>query len=501
MLEKLPDLVEERNRVFAEMADSDPALMRAWVERHPRNLMAYMGWAVEPHHSDALDDFLMHPRDFWLAPRGAGKSTAALCCATWFALSDPANRAPGIKDLFPGAPRSIDPSCVRVALTGNSAEKAGELHWQAKAMMLDERLQKLYGSLEGTRWKDHTSTTALRTMKLREGTFTALGLGSKVAGGHYDVILVDDWVTEDNARTELQRRRLSDFWKFTVRPTLEPWGRVIGCGTRYHPADWYGEVAKQAQEGMWNLRRTPALEEVGGALRSYWPQAYPVETLLGIQREIGHVAFSTQYQNEVSLLMGDFFESEWLERFFAWDKLPRAVQAGARTIVSLDPAIKAGPKNDYTAFVVVSYAAPNFYVRRVARGQWTEREIISMALRLCHEYRANVFSIEVVGGLEFLANTIQKTRGMPRTLFSRPQQFRGKDKVGRADSVRRFFEQGRVWMEQPTEKNGIQRLIDECMSFPTASDVPGMDDCVDALVWGIINLSRSTGRVVRLARG
>lgn len=495
-MDALPGDPHELVQLLDELAETEPLAVRRWVERHPRNLMAYLGWSVEDFHQAALQDMLTFCQTFWLAPRGSGKSTTALFFCLWLAISDPEHWDPAIKPMFVDAPRRIDPSNIRIAITSNSAEKAGELHFQARAILTDPRLVKLFGKLEGDRWKDHTSTTSLRKQNLKEGTFTALGLGSKVTGGHYDVVLADDWVTEDNARTELRRRRISDFWRFTVRPTHEPWARTIGAGTRYHPQDWYSEVGGWATEGAWNLRRTPALE--GG--RSYWPTVYPVDILEAIKKEIGEIAFSTQYQNEVGLMLGEFFENSWVERFTRWADLSPERRDRARTIIVLDPAIKAGLRNDFSVFLVLSYLAPYFYVRNVVRGQWTQREILQRASFLVQTYHPMALGVEAVGGMEFLVQELRRMFRRPRVHAMRPQQYRGKDKVGRASQVRTFFEQGRVHLEEPTETNGIQRLILEMMAFPTAANVPGMDDCVDALVWSLLLIARARTRVRTLRR-
>jgi len=489
---------QQRADGLQDFADERPDVARRWIEKHPANLMAYMGWAVEPFHAAGLDDALRYRESMWLAPRGSGKSTAlGVIFPAWLGLAKPENMHPSIGYLFEGAPRQIGPHNIRIALTSNSADNAANLLWQIKSILTSPRVEKLFGLMEGRRWKDVRADTALRTESLRESTYTALGLGSKVTGGHYDFVVADDWVTEDNARTETQRRRLNDFWKFTVAPTREPWGRTIVNGTRYHPADWYGEVRDMHSRGLWqHVRRTRALE--GDPPRSYWPEVYSVQKLLEIREQIGAIAFETQYQNEIDLLLGEFFERPWLENFAKWDDLPESERAKARTVIALDPAIKAGPRNDFSVFTVLSYVAPYFYVRRILRGQWTQHELIQRALWMNEKYHPTQFGIEVVQGQEWLIQEMRRTaKAVPaRPLI--PQQHRGKDKVGRASQVRRHFELGRVKIEEPNVDNGIGRLIEEMMAFPTASDVPGMDDCVDSLVWAMLLVSMSRTRLVRL---
>jgi predicted phage terminase large subunit-like protein len=484
-----------------ELAVTEPGLIREWVQEHPKNLMAYHGWGVEDFLKDAFHDVLTERQILWLAPRGSGKSTAeAVFYPAWLAIADPeVYTRKGIEYLFPDAPREIGPHCIRIALTSNSQEKAVNLQWQAKQILVSSKMELLFGNLAGARWRDALSDTSLRTRKFREGTFTSMGLGTKVTGGHYDMLIADDWVTEDNARTEGQRQKLSDFWKFTVRPTIEPWGRTAAMGTRYHPHDWYQEIREWEKKGIWDtVRRTPALEEVDGGLISYWPEVYPVEELLRIKEQIGAIAFATQYQNETEIMLGEFFEKLWVENFRSFDSLPEADRAKAHTMISLDPAIKAGPRNDYSVFTILSYVAPYFFVRRVVRGQWTQHQLIWLAQALHRRYRADIMGVEVVQGQEWLIQELRRQTSI-NVRELRPLQYKGKDKVGRASQVRTFFERGLVSFEEPTPENGIGRLIEEMMAFPNASTVPGMDDCVDSLVWGLLLLVRPQARLIRLS--
>lgn len=490
----------EAQQALELLADREPIRMAEWVQRHPKNFMLYMGWEVLPFHESALNDFLNHQRTFWLAPRGAGKTNAFLCGSAWLAISDPdIYTKAGVPYLFPDAPREIGPHNIRVALTGNSADNAALGLYQIKHMLTSERMLKLFGDLEGPRWKDQRADTCLRQTHLRESTFTALGLGSRITGGHYDAVLCDDWVTEENARTDLQRKRLENFWKLTVKPAHEPWSRTFGAGTRYHPMDWYGSCIYQwVKAGVWdNLRRTPALFTLNGEERSYWPGSYSLDILHAIREEVGEIAFSTQYQNVVDVMLGDFFEHTWLEQFCKWDELKPEERKKARTIITLDPAIKAGLRNDYSVFCILSVIGKRAYVRRIVRGQWTEDELKYRSRLLCNLYKPDLMGVEVVGGLEWLVDSLRKMDGLPYVRKLRPQQYKGKDKVGRASHVRKWFEQLRVYLEEPDKANGIQRLIHECMAFPNACSTPGMDDCVDAMVWALILAGRGRGRLGR----
>jgi len=501
-IQRLQAMPDEKLRAAIEDAiKNTPDVVRRWVEWHPANLMFLLGWKVKPFHYRALEDALHNKEYMWLAPRGSGKSLAlAVILPLWLALSKPENMDPRLGNLFVGSPKPIGPHNIRIAITSNSAEKAEALLFQIKSMMGSSQLVMLYGSLVGERWQEAKADCALRTEKLREATFTALGLGSKIAGGHYDVVIADDWVTEDNARTELQRSRMSDFWKFTIKGTCEPWCRQIVAGTRYHPADWYSEIYSWHAKGLWDhLDRTPALDEAGN---SYWPEMYSLAELMDRREQIGQSAFLSQYQNIIDQRLGGFFQKEWLENWVEWDKLPFDVRQKARTVIALDPAFAQGPKADWSVFVVVSYIAPYFYIRHVERGQWTQFEILARARAMYEQYRPELFGIEAMATQGWLIQELHRTTRIPL----RPLTTRGIDKVGRADHVRTFFEQARVYIEGsetqgPSKPHGMHRLVDEMLAFPTQSGTPGWDDTVDALVWALHLMIRPKTRLIKTHRG
>lgn len=493
--------LSERLRLLDELADMYPEQVRMWVERHPRNLQVYMGWELEPFHDEAFDALLSNRQTLWLAPRGSGKSTsAAVILSAWLAVSRPALRDAAHRDLFPGAPRAIGPHNIRIALTSNSHEKAIGLHFQVKAILTSPRMTKLFGNLAGKRWRDEHSDTVLRSENLREATFTALGLGSKVTGGHYDFVVCDDWVVLENARTELQRQKIEDFWKLTVKPTHEPWARTAVCGTRYHPADWYGTIYDWWRTGRWEcvLRHPAILTADDGSERSYWPAVWPLEKLYDVRDQVGSVAFSTQYQNEVDLLLGEFFEACWLERFERWEGVPERIRLRARSVLSLDPSIKGGESGDWAAFTLLSYTQPDFRVRRVWRGRWTQHELIDRVVRLWDEYRPESVPIEAVQGQEYLVQEVRRRTRVP----AKAMLPRKVSKAGRAERVRTYFETGRVAFEPPTPDNGIQRLLDELLAFAPDARASSrqVDDCVDSLVWGMLELIRPRTRLRKIAR-
>ncbi|MCI0672588.1 MAG: hypothetical protein L0Y64_19250, partial [Myxococcaceae bacterium] len=233
---------------------------------------------------------------------------------------------------------------------------------------------------------------------------------------------------------------------------------------------------------------------------SYWPAVYSLDKLQAIKDEIGPVAFASQYQNEVDLMLGGFFGPETLEQFTAWSTRSEGARKKARTIIVVDPAVKGGKRNDCTGIVLASLVEGQVHFRHCLRGQWTKDEIKARVDLLRARYpEATLVGVEVVAGTEWLVQDMQKS-GLPVKAL-RPRQFAGRSKTGRADQARSAFDGGRVAFEPPTADNGLGRLREELMAYRPGNDSPGVDDCADAGVWAIILLGMGRGGSVRLIRG
>lgn len=508
----------------------DRTRARQWLSAHPARLMMLTEWGCAPHHMDGFNHFLLNPYSMWLAPRGSGKSTVAVYIAAWLGIadltSDPwddseeavqnyEDRQAVYSLLFGDAMRPITPENIRVALTSSSQPNAKRLLWQVKNLLNMNAVTQCLGFQvhherrdKLKRWTEEVSDSGYRDSTLREATWTALGMGSKVAGGHYDCVLGDDWVTLDNAQTPTQREHVADFWNFTVKGTCEPWARVGIYGTRYNPADWYGDIEKWAQEpgNKWKVLRSPAIEyNTDGSRRSYWPAAFTLAQLDAIRKEIGSNAFSTQYMNDTSVMEGDFFERHWMEQRTIWAELSKELREDARTGMALDMAFKGGEKHDWSAFTLghmnrrsTRHPYGRFHLEKVRRGKWTKLELVKIAEEMYLEAVAagntpSVFAIEAQAGAEFLIQDMKRSKIIPRGIIkAMPPRI---SKLGRAEKTRTIFEIGAAWFDPPTAANQIQLLLDEMLAFTGRRG--DIDDCVDSLVWLVIALSTGRSRLRR----
>lgn len=400
-----------------------------------------------------------------MAPRGYGKSTILTICRTIFEII-----------------RNPD---IRILIASNTAAQS-EVPLREIKQHLEENteLLSIFGEFANTRgkWDVREISVLPRQIHRKEATVTTLGVGGPVTGRHYDLIISDDLVDEENSWTEGQREKTRTWFYKTLLPTLEPHGRHYINGTRYHHLDLYGHLLRNELKGR-SLRVRALEPDSKGGFTTPWPEKFSVDYLLSLKRRLGSAIFSAQYQNDTALLQGDIFREEWLRYY---DESPKWREFDHW--VGCDPAAtKAdrirrgdGSQGDYWAAAVVARKRtedgdyePELYVRDVLRGRMTKNEYLAALVRWRDLYDPISFSIESVAAQEYLAQDAERQLPVRRVE-------RDRDKTRRAYGVQPYFENGQVLLPRPTispHPDNSEALREELLLMPDGQH----DDLFDAL--------------------
>ena len=475
---------------------------RQLILEDPFFLAGILGLEVQWFHRAWFFFCEDHPKHVLQAGRGFGKSTI---CTTvlviWRLLRDPNLRV------------------LIVSRTEGQASRAvREIRGHLERNIL---LQDLFGRFVGTgSWTDTSLVLAQRTAVQKEPSVIAMGLEGQIAGGHWELIIVDDPFDEDSSRTELMRDRAYEWLFTTLAPTMMPGGSIGFRCTRYHYGDLAGrierELATDVKTGVcqvhrleardqilpiprdagWKVLQTPAIMADGTSL---WEAAFPLEDTVksdgaiveGLKRkriEMRERRFGEQFlmvcteppkrgQQETE------FKLAWFKKWEAPPDGKRLTvfqfvdpafrdkeQAAARTKRDRDP--------DFYAICVlgVDYGAGKSYVLDVFRDRLTPIERETVAKKYADRWHPKVLKIERTGlqiheASSFYANILRAL--LPhRASFVQPSV----NKVARAQPLARAMESGLVYWN-PTIFADYPALEEEFVDFPFGLH----DDLVDCV--------------------
>jgi predicted phage terminase large subunit-like protein len=190
-----------------------------------------------------------------------------------------------------------------------------------------------------------------------------------------------------------------------------------------------------------------------------------LDTLEEIKRSVGSYIFAAQYQQNPTPPEGNMVKSGWLKRY------QRPLDRYLRTVLSCDPAGKAGPRNDYTAITIVGITQRELHLLHVARGHWSIMQMRQQLTALAEQWRADLVIVEDTGSGMGLIQLLKESSKL-NVIGRHPKD----DKETRMSRHQGRLEAGRLLL--PAEAPWLADFELELFSFPAGR----YDDQVDALL-------------------
>ena len=391
-------------------------------------------------------------RSLTLAPRGFGKSTLLSITRCIFEIVN----NPDVRILLVSATQAQAEAFVR--------EVRGHLE-------RNSLFRTLFGDLVGPKWTDRELIVNRRRRIAKEPTIFAIGVGGALVSRHFDVIICDDIVDEENARTESRREKLRTWFYKVLLPCLEPDGGMSVVGTRYHYRDLYGHLIETGFTPEATIIR--AIDADG---KSPWPEKFSVERLEQIRREAGTVIFNAQYQNDTDAMKGAVFKDQWLQFY---DVAPERL----RIFQGVDLSIAQHWRSDYFAVVTIGVDEwENIYVLDCYQARLSFRRQTAAIVERFRRFDPIKVAIE---SNAYQAAQVERVRelGVVRAVKTHTST----DKLSRAWKLSALFEDGRVRLGRD-----MHDLADQLLTFPQGEH----DDLFDALEFAI-SISASHGPRMR----
>ncbi len=239
------------------------------------------------------------------------------------------------------------------------------------------------------------------------GGMYGVGVGGAITGRGANVLLIDDYVKNDEeAASETRLEQIWDWFRATAFTRLEPGGSAIILATRWDERDLIGRLKKKyafeyitdvrqpIEPRKWyvisleaiaeKLEKDPLRRDRGEAL---WPERYDVESLLEIRDTIGSIFFQALYQQDPHPMSADTSRIEHvhivdgintrgMRLVRAWD-FASSKDSGDYTVGALCGAVP-GVKDLYLLDIIRAQVSPGevrSLVRQVAEADGIQVQI------------------------------------------------------------------------------------------------------------------------------
>lgn len=422
---------------------------------------------LQPLHANIIHNVSDNQASMDLAPRGHGKST--------------------IGDVDFCITKVLRNPDIRIMIGSKTQTQASAFLKEIRTHFEQNvNLIRIFGDWKKNRdnvWNDKEFTVNRRTVIKKEATVSALGASGAVVSKHFDIIIGDDLVGFENARTEAQRKVLKEWFYSSLYPTLEPDGEIHILGTRYSPMDLYEDLIKSKNYKV-NVQQAITIKD--GQEVSLWESKFSLEKLRSIREEAGLIIFNMQYQNNTELAKGKIFKYKYFKHFEEYEVdyalnrvrvkvldaqgvpfwIPVRIYMGADLAISEDET----SNNDYFVLTVIGVDKnKNVYVLDYLK----ERLSFNAQLNAILDYGRNKFpmveriGVETVQYQKSLAQEIRRLSLLPVINIQT-----SKDKVTRAMRRSALFENGKVFF-----RIGMDDLEECLLLFPEVDH----DDLFDGL--------------------
>ena len=452
----LQERTQVEDQVLSSLKTRNDYLRHAVMSGSVQALMeVILGYQYKDIHRDMIRLQHKHDKCLVLAPRGIGKSTILTVVRCIYEVL-----------------RNPD---IRILIVSNTQLQAEIFLREIKNHLENnELLTEVFGEMVGDKWDNREINVKGRRTFAKESTISCCGVGGAIVGRHYDLIIADDLVDEENSRTELQRERFKVWFYKSLYPCLEPdkGSRFYIHGTRYYPSDHYGHIIDVDHE--FQVEVYPAI--ING--KSIWEEKMSYAWLMERKKALGAAIFESQYMNSTKSMEGKIFRYEYFKHY---DVLPPEL----KIFQGVDLAITQKDTADY--FVIVTIGKDE-YNRIYIIDVYENRLSFLQQAKAIEEYFNRFKPIRTC----IEANAYQQAQAqylLATTEVRVKPLYTQKDKTTRAWHLSSKFENGLVHFP----KFGMERLKEQLISMPNASHFD-LFDALDLAITGATKTFRKERR-------
>lgn len=447
---------------FLDFARDSGAAPDAQDQPHGRGALEILNWKwkEDPESKRGIYTYKMQ-----LWPRGSFKSAVfdvALVC--WEIARNPN---------------------IRICVCSETGKQARKFVKQAMKIIDSQWYRDRFGvHRKEVDWKESTGefTSGLRTIShVKEATLLAAGAGEVWTGSHWDLVVMDDVVSQENTRTPESIESMK-YWFGEIMAQLDPGCRILMIGTLHHFADLYCHIMKTPEMRQLFELSIHSWLNPDGTL--FFPGRLTRAFVEQQKATMPPRQFACYYENKPTTDEERIFKAEYF-RVIEDEDIPGSVWSYIFSDFAFIAEERKKGKADRTCFWVVSLDANRVaYVRDFIVGRWKPSDTVRIACDLWDRYQSinmKGLVVEETTHKELLSSLFEEIR---RATFTRPKIIavpgRNQEvKEMRIEAAEPRFRAGNIFFARSLKQNWKKwkPLIDEMTEWPFSQH----DDIPDAI--------------------
>jgi predicted phage terminase large subunit-like protein len=316
------------------------------------------------------------------------------------------------------------------------------------------------------------------------GEYYAVGVGGALAGRGGHLIIVDDPLSEQDIKNGnfSQLDVVYDWFRTGLRTRLMPGGKIVVLHTRWHMRDLIGRLIKDSalnEDGdQYEVFEFPAIlnEDEPEAIKSLWPEQWPLEALLRTKASMPAWQWNAQYQQNPTAQESAIIKRDWI-RWWPQENPPPC----DFIIQAWDTALTTKERSDWSTcqtwgiFTLENERdMPQAILLNRSKGKYEFPELKRAAHEQFEIWQPDSVIVEAKASGQPLIDEMRRS-GIFVQDFS---PGKGQDKIARLNAVSDMFSAGQVWFP---ETQWATEVVEELLAFPAGEHDDDVDACTLAL--------------------
>lgn len=310
---------------------------------------------------------------------------------------------------------------IRICVCSETSKQAIPFVRKTMEIIDSQWFRDRFGVHKGKNWKTGSFISEQRKRtNVKEATLQASGAGEVRVGSHWDLVIMDDVVSDKNTATPETQEKLQD-WFSEITAQLDPGARLLMIGTLHHYADLYCKILKDDERRQDFETSINSWENPDGTL--FAPSILTRQEIEFRKRQTTSRKFACYYENKPNVDEKQIFRPEYFRTIQDYE-IPLNCWTYILTDFAFISEEKKTGKADRTCFWVVSLDANRCaYVRDVHVGRWKPSDSVRLACSLWNRASQSGWNprglvIEKTTHAELLTSLFEEVR---RETFIRPK--------------------------------------------------------------------------------